>query len=183
MKTRATVLAAVAAVAFVVAGPAAAHNWYWSATSAEYALESSGYAWKTKTARVHINSATCHGYGRYRVGDARRLFQHFRCSTEGQWFDIAAARAAKKAYDEELAKFRAAAAGKDEATRTALYAPVLKAETCYLQIQGGTHYRFRLVMHVETQYLGHVSSLVKTSKALPTPIDRIPGAEDPIECG
>jgi hypothetical protein len=183
-KRSAATAAVLAALAFVVAGPASAHNWYWSAPTAERALESADYAWRTATTRVHVNSATCHGFGRYRVGDARRLFQHFRCSTEGQLFDTARERAAKKALEDARARFKAAAAGADEATRTALYAPVQEAEDRYLRIQGGTHHRFKLVLHVKAQYLGSVSNVVRTSRALPVPISPIPVRDDdPIVVG
>src|SRR5262245_10678065 len=121
-KRSAATAAALAALAFVVAGPASAHNWYWSAPTAEQALEGANYAWRTATTRVHVNTATCYGFGRYRIGDARRLFQHFRCTAEGQLYDTARERAAKKAREDARARFKAAvAAGADEATLSALH--------------------------------------------------------------
>ena len=165
LKRSSAFTAALAAVALVVTSTASAHSWYWSRATAESALENASTIRVTKSLRFHAGSATCQGYGRWRTGDARRLFQHFRCSGKGQLFGTARERAAKKAYEDAKAAWKEANAnGADEATRQALGDTYAEAHQQYAFIRGtGVPAAFKFVLNVEGQNRGSVSRVVRTA--------------------
>jgi hypothetical protein len=179
VKRTAVVAALLAALACMAAGQASAITWYWSTTTAEKALVSAG--WKTPPSHVHVNSATCRGFGPWKAGDARRYFRHFRCTTVGQQFNDATYRAAVKARDDALAAYYAArGAGADQATLNTLHNAYVEAESRRNALAAtGTLRRFKLVLNVRGQYLYSVTNVVKVGPDLPVPIAPIPsGAFD-----
>jgi len=184
MIKRSTAVAGVlAALACALAGQASATIWYWSTPTAENALLSVG--WKTPPSWVHVNDAECRGFRPWKAGDARRYFQHFRFTVDGQQFNDAASRAANKAREDARAAYKAAAAaGADQATLNGLHNAYLKADSRYLTVSGGTHRRFKLVVSVVGQSRYSVTNIVKVGPDAPAPIAPIPsGAFDdpPVE--
>jgi hypothetical protein len=73
--------------------------------------------------------------GRWPIGDVRRRFQHFRCSTWEQVFGDARYRATRKALNEARAAYKAALAARaDQATLRALKNAILEAERVKLVV-------------------------------------------------
>jgi hypothetical protein len=126
-KRSAAAAAVLAVLACGVAGQASAHGSYWSTATADAGLESGG--WRTPPRWVQVKDATCRDFGSWPIGDVRRRFQHFRCSTWEQVFGDARYRATRKALNEARTAYKAAVAARaDQATLTALKNAFLEAQ-------------------------------------------------------